>query len=276
MELVATPVIDSASSLVIGVTTPIVALEDQALDLAQELALPFISDPVDPGFTYLLVLTQDRLALHSADSAGPVYVDFTRGVLRHRRRFGGGRGQSLAKAVGLKGGNAPHVLDATAGLGRDGFILGCLGCRVQLLERSSILAALLRQGLQQAALDDEIGAWVKERLHLTRADSRVYMAALQPWQRPDVVYLDPMYPHRGKSALVKKEMRILRRLVGDDADADELLAAALRCARRRVVVKRPRLAPTLQGPKPDAMITAKNTRFDIYLNLANVQKQFDD
>lgn len=275
MEIAATTVLESATSsamamtvgMTVGVTTPMAALYAQASTLAEELALPFTRDPIDDGFTYLLVLTPDRLALHSrsADSMGPVYVDFTQGALRHRRRYGGGRGQPLAKAVGLKRGSNPNVLDATAGLGRDGFVLACLGCRVRLLERSPILAALLRQGLRHAAADKEIGVWIQQRLQLTCADSRMYMAALQANQRPEVVYLDPMYPHRSKTALVKKEMRLLRRLIGDDNDADQLLAAALQCARRRVTVKRPRLASTLEGPKPDATITAKNTRFDIYL-----------
>jgi len=83
-------------------------------------------------------------------------------------------------------------------------------------------------------------------------------------QRPEVVFLDPMYPHRQKSALVKKEMRLLRQLVGDDEDASDLLVTALARARRRVVVKRPRLAPTLTGPAPGFQIIAPNTRFDVY------------
>ena len=95
------------------------------------------------------------------------------------------------------------------------------------------------------------------------------MARLEQRKRPEVVYLDPMYPHRTRAALVKKEMRALRRIVGEDQDSPGLLAAALGCARRRVVVKRPRRAPTLAGPEPDARIEAPNTRFDIYSTLAN-------
>ncbi|MDP2105284.1 MAG: class I SAM-dependent methyltransferase, partial [Desulfobulbaceae bacterium] len=84
-------------------------------------------------------------------------------------------------------------------------------------------------------------------------------------QRPEVVYLDPMYPHRTKSALVKKEMRILRLLVGDDPDAPKLLAAALACARERVVVKRPIKAEPITGPTPSMAIIGKTGRFDVYL-----------
>lgn len=66
------------------------------------------------------------------------------------------------------------------------------------------------------------------------------MTTLSP--APDVVYLDPMYPHRQKSALVKKEMRVFQSLVGNDDDADSLLIPAMTIAKRRVVVKRPNYA----------------------------------
>jgi len=119
-------------------------------------------------------------------------------------------------------------------------------------------------GLRRAARDPDIGPLVMERLHLTEADGRDYLRKLEEEQRPDVVYLDPMYPHRRKTARVGKEMRLLRQLAGDDDDAPELLIAALAGARRRVVVKRPRRAPALVGPQPCFQIIAPNTRFDVY------------
>ena len=88
---------------------------------------------------------------------------------------------------------------------------------------------------------------------------------LETRQLPDVIYLDPMYPQRTKCALVKKEMRLLRAMVGEDLDAAILLAKARCFARRRVVVKRPRLAPKLGAMEPHAVIQSRNTRFDIYL-----------
>ena len=249
----------------IAVESP--ALLMAASELADELALPLAADSFAIPPTHLLVLTGLRLELRELgpDAPGPVYIDFIAGTAAHRRQFGGGRRQPLARAVGLKGGATPTVIDATAGLGQDAFVLASLGCRVRLVERSPIIAALLRDGLQRAARDAEIGPWVKERLSLCQADGREYLRGLSENQPPDVVYLDPMYPHRRKMALAGKEMRLLRRLVGDDHDASELLAAALACARRRVVVKRPRRAPALTGPSPDAQIIAPNTRFDLYL-----------
>jgi len=87
-------------------------------------------------------------------------------------------------------------------------------------------------------------------------------------QQPDVIYLDPMYPHREKSAAVKKEMRVFQSLVGEDLDADNLLEPALALAKYRVVVKRPSYAPPLNNKKPSTSIKMKKNRFDVYVNQA--------
>ena len=87
------------------------------------------------------------------------------------------------------------------------------------------------------------------------------MAGFDEEARPDTVYLDPMYPHTGKTALKNKEMRLFRLLVGEDTDAPRLLAAALQCAKNRVAVKRPKNAPPVGGIKPSATIPGKTTRF---------------
>ncbi|HRD67325.1 MAG TPA: class I SAM-dependent methyltransferase [Candidatus Competibacter sp.] len=257
----------NSSKTVVIVVASTAPVYQAAADLAAELALPLVADPVAIDCTHWLNLTPQRLELRERNLVGTarsIYVDFTQGPAAHRRRFGGGCNQPLARAIGLKGGTPLIVLDATAGLGRDAFVLACLGCTVYLLERSPIIAALLRDGLQRAAQDPEIGSLVAERLHLIAANGHDYLQNLPEEQRPDTIYLDPMYPHRQKSALVKKEMRLLRQLVGDDEDAPELLAAALTRARRRVVVKRPRLAPPLAGPPPGFRIVSPNTRFDVY------------
>lgn len=80
---------------------------------------------------FALVLTEERLELRKLDEPklGAVYVDFVEGAVAHRRKFGGGRGQSIAKAVGLKAGATPTVVDATAGLGRDAFVLASSAAR---------------------------------------------------------------------------------------------------------------------------------------------------
>ena len=241
------------------------ALQNRLQILARELHLPLVSSN-DQKHDFHLAINSGRLELHERGphAPGPVYVDFTTGSLAYRRRFGGGRNQPLARAVGLKGKANPSVLDVTAGLGRDAFVLASLGCRIHLVERSPIVAALLRDGIERALCDPDIGALVHERMLLSMADAQAVMRSLDNAERPDVVYLDPMYPVRCKSALVKKEMRLLRCIVGNDEDAPALLATALACARRRVVVKRPHTAVSLIGPRPAVHITTKNTRFDIY------------
>ena len=198
----------------------------------------------------------------AAGAPGPVRVDFVEGAMAHRRQFGGGSGQMIAKAVGIQPGVRPQLLDATAGLGRDAFVLASLGCEVTLIERQPIIAALLADGLGRAAQDLDI-APIVARMRLLTGDAIELMAN---WQEPppQVVHLDPMFPHRDKSALVKKEMRLFRPLVGDDDDAPKLLQAALQLASHRVVVKRPRKAPCIEGPKPGYCLEGKSSRYDIY------------
>lgn len=238
------------------------ALQPRAATLATRWGLPL--GEADPGETARLVLTPERLELRALASEGPVYVDFVGGAVAHRRRFGGGRGQEIAKAVGLKKGATPSVLDATAGLGRDAFVLASLGCAVTLIERSPVVAALLDDGLVRASGDVEV-APIAARMRLLCGNAAQIMQQWDEAARPDVVYLDPMYPHRHKSALVKKEMRLFREVVGEDPDADALLPAALAVARQRVVVKRPDYAEPMAGRAATMSISTKNHRFDVYV-----------
>lgn len=237
-------------------------LETQARALAAQLGLPLAGER---EAELLLLVTPARLELRevAANAAGPVYADFVAGRADYRRRHGGGRGQLLARAVGLKGGAFPTVIDATAGLGRDAFVLASLGAQVTLLERSVVVGALLADALRRAHADTEV-APIAARMTLLVGDAVVYLESLSV--RPEVVYLDPMYPHAGKRALQKKEMRLFRQLVGDDDNAPKLLEAARRAALGRVVVKRPAGAPFLAGAKPEGKLQSKNTRFDLYFS----------
>ncbi|AXF78549.1 16S rRNA (guanine(1516)-N(2))-methyltransferase RsmJ [Erwinia tracheiphila] len=218
----------------------------------------------DDNALMALVMTSTHLELRKRDEPrlGGIFVDFVEGAMAHRRRFGGGRGEAVAKAVGIKGSYLPEVVDATAGLGRDAFVLAALGCRVKMLERHPVVAALLDDGLQRGYQDADIGGWLREHLTLVHASSLAVLSEIS--NKPDVVYLDPMYPHRQKSALVKKEMRVFQTLVGADNDANGLLAPARQLAKKRVVVKRPDYAPPLAGIATQSAIVTKNHRFDIY------------
>src|SRR3990167_7522368 len=140
---------------------------------------------------------------------GAVRVDFVEGAVAHRRLFGGGTGQMIAKAVGVQPGVRPQVLDATAGLGRDAFVLASLGCAMTLIERQPLIAALLEDGLARARPRAEV-APIAAQMRLLQGNA---IELLSAWtdEAPQVIYLDPMFPHRDKSALVKKEMRLLDR-----------------------------------------------------------------
>jgi 16S rRNA (guanine1516-N2)-methyltransferase len=214
-----------------------------------------------------LVVDGNRLSLQQGGkkAPGPVSVDFVSGASAHRRKYGGGKGQSIAKAVGISSAYKPSVLDATAGLGRDAFVLATLGCQVTLIERHPVVYLLLKSGLQCAQGEEEI-ADIMARMQLLQGNS---IELLENWfdqgsVQPDVVYLDPMFPHSKASAEAKKEMKLFRSLVGADLDEDELWAQADQIARCRVVVKRPAKAPPLAGRAPSYVLAGKANRFDIY------------
>ena len=245
---------------------PIIRLESlspEFADAAQHLA-EVLSLPQTGEAAYALQLGQNGLQLQELgpEAAGPVRVDFVDGALAHRRQQGGGNGQMIAKAVGIQPGIRPSILDATAGLGRDAFVLAGLGCSLRLIERQPIIAALLADGLERGRLDPEIAA-IMQRMQLLQGNA-IELMLTWPNEAPQVIYLDPMFPERTKSSLVKKEMRVFRPLVGDDDDAPELLAAALQLATHRVVIKPPRKAPNIPGQTPAYVIEGKSSRFDIY------------
>ena len=213
-----------------------------------------------------LVQQASHLELRQLDEpkVGAVKVDFASDALTFRRLHGGGKKEAIAKAIGLKGKNSLNVLDATAGLGRDAFVLASLGCVVHMIERSPVVAALLQDGLERAASDCGLSAWLPANMHLYHGVA-TDLLAVWPHEKPDVVYLDPMFPHRKKNAAVKKEMRLFQQLLGPDEDADLLLEPALALAKNRVVVKRPSGAPFLANQKPHIEMLGKANRFDVYL-----------
>lgn len=238
-------------------------LRDRAAGLAEHLGVPLVALPAEPG-SLVLAVTADRLELREGGTrrSQPVLVDFVTDVTALRREGGGGSGRLIAKAIGYR--NKPLVVwDTTAGLGRDSLVMASLGCRVTAVERSPVLSALLADGLRRAASDPKVGAMFQQRMRLIEGDAREMLGRVAEDERPHVVYIDPMFPPRGKSALAKKEMRICRVLVGDDPDAGELLTAAMRAARLRVVVKRWLRVPPLRE-KPDVVYRGKTIRYDVY------------
>ncbi|SHK33203.1 class I SAM-dependent methyltransferase [Halomonas caseinilytica] len=245
-----------------------VAVESDA-DLAKRWALPLRVEAADAPLMLRVEAGRLVLAGDPGTYGHPLAVDFVAGRVAHRRRFGGGRGQLIARACGLGKGVTPSVVDATAGLGRDAFVLASLGAEVLLVERVAAIAALLEDGLARASADPDT-AEIAARMRLVHGDAGRDLARRveESGIAPQVIHLDPMFPHRTKSALVKKEMRLFRELAGDDADAPRLLEAALDVATHRVVVKRPRKAPPIAGPSPRHTLEGKTSRYDLYVHRA--------
>jgi len=244
-------------------------LVDAAQALAEKTQLDLISPTDIQQFDgYVLLLTPERLQIQKSgkDALGPVYVDFNAGKLAHRRQFRGK--EVLAKAVGIQKIPDIKIIDATAGLAEDAFVMAMLGAQVTLLERSKILAALVEDALLRGSESDLNE--ICQRMNLINADAVEYLQQLDESQKPDVIYLDPMFPHRKKSALVKKEMRVVRDLVGDDIDSVELFEIAMHKAKRRVVVKRPQSADVLANKQPTFVISSKSHRFDVYSTFKSV------
>jgi 16S rRNA (guanine1516-N2)-methyltransferase len=197
-------------------------------------------------------------------AATELKVDFVNGPVAHRLRFGGGRGQDIAKAMGLRGGKTPSIIDATAGLGRDSFLLASLGASVTMIERSEKMHALLQDGMQRAAREGGDLADIIGRMTLLNGDAK----DLLPNLTTDAILIDPMHPPRHNSALVKQELRQVRDIVGTDDDAIDLVRVALTCAKNRVVLKWPAKADPMQGLQECShQIRGKSTRYDVFMTL---------
>ena len=193
---------------------------------------------------------------------GALRCDFVGGSVQHRLRFGGGRGQDLLKAAGFKRGINPHIIDATAGLGRDAFLLASFGATVTMIERSADMHALLHDGMARALDAGGLTAEIINRMTLIHGDA----IQLLPRLSPEIVFVDPMHPPRNKSALVKAEMRQIRAIVGIDNDQTHLMQTALANASRRVVLKWPvKAAPMADIPPASHQIIGKSVRYDVFM-----------
>ncbi len=230
----------------------------RALDVAARLSIPLCEHVPDTA-RFVMQLDDDGLSIqpNQPDAPAPLRAEFVAGKAAWRR----GQGELIVKAVNIRGRASVTVLDATAGLGRDGFVLASHGFAVTLLERDPIVHALLADGIDRARAHDatrEIAASIS-----------LYQADLLSWEpasdeKPDVVYLDPMFPQRRKSAKIKKEMALLQDFLREPSDERMLLERARQLANTKVVVKRPLKAEPLAGRKPSSQLRGRSTRFDVY------------
>ena len=248
-------------------------LKENAMNFSKITGYPCVLEE-DINTALNLNFTSDFVELRDMEKNISIHIDFISGNLAHRQQFGGGRGQSIAKAMGLKQGvPPPTVIDATAGLAKDAYVLACLGCPITLLERSPVIVELIKDAIHRAEKDEHFQTILKTGFNVIAESSIEYLTTLleqkdavrRDVNYPDVIYLDPMYPHRKKSASVKKNMQILQKLLGQDDDTQELLDIALKIAKKRVVVKRPKGAENLTDFKPTYLVESKKTRYDVYI-----------
>lgn len=235
-------------------------LADQARRLAERLHLPLVASDLASA-RFVLHLSASGLSLRDTATPdfSPLQVDFTSGKTAYRR----GQSEMLVKAMGRH--RPLRVLDALAGLGRDAFVLASAGFEVSLLEQHPVIHALLEEGLAHGRAHPSTHAICHTMQLLAPGNALDYLPALRGSSAYDVIYLDPMYPQRAKSAAVKKDLRLLQQLLGAHSASSGLLDAALQVAQRRVVVKRPLKGQPLEHRTPSYVVKGRSTRFDVYL-----------
>ncbi len=211
----------------------------------------------------LLRFSPERAELMLPGCRKPFFLDFKSRELIWRALHSGRHSEAVCRAV-MGGMESPAVFDATAGLGRDSFVLQCAGARVTMFERNPVVWALLFDALRRAHGDQAFMASLPNGLPALAPLGE--LASRPELGRADSVYYDPMFPKRRKNALVRIEMRVLQALAGEDRDSDEVLPKLLCRAARRVVVKRPAGARSVfaGGAAPSGSADGGACRYDIY------------
>ena len=238
------------------------AVQSRAKSVADTLNLEFVAvtDDLDSGVALVIDTDRSWLQRLQRPRLGPVCIDFSAADMLYRRKSG--HNEPLGRATGVKGGKRPKVFDATAGLGRDAFVLADLGCSVVLSEQSAPLCFLLEQARELALMSaNEKVVEAASRMRVLWGDSRQQAA-----DGFDVIYIDPMFPERGKTAAVKKDLATVQALHAHSLaanDPEELLGWAMAQPVERVVIKRPVKAPVLGTVKPSHSIMGKTVRFDV-------------
>lgn len=224
--------------------------ESRIESIAEKYGFAIYSDTCPGQSRFTLEFVDGALKLNERGNIRyrPVYVRSNNTRHASRRTL-------LGRAIGRK---AKTVVDATAGLGGDTVLLARMGYTVLALERNPVVSALLEDGVARISAACN---WIS--IGHCYGDARVRLAGMI--ERPDAVYLDPMFPEgRKKSVKTARPLRILRELAGDDADAEELLSASLDSALKRVVVKRPHFAEPLRREGLTGQVSGKLVRYDIY------------
>lgn len=214
---------------------------------------------LEQGLDLTLEWINGQYWLHSDEfKERPIGVEIDRELERHAEFFKRASlvKELLARAIGVKGGLRPKVLDLTGGLLGDTLLFLSFGCEVTTLERHPIISFLIKSALANASHP------ALSRLTFVSSDALTY---LEQAQEVDVIYFDPMFEDPSEKALPKKKMRIFRNLIGPDQDAINVFEAARNLKPKRLVVKRPRLSVEIVSA-PSVKFEGKSTRYDVYFS----------
>ena len=230
--------------------------EEEGQKLSRHLDCELVKGSLPEKRGLYLRFGEDGLSLTDGDLT--VRGDFS--SLFRRIRPANLNGEKLVRAVRFKNEEEPPlVVDATAGMGEDAFLLAAAGCRVEMFEYNPVIAALVRDAMERAKDDPNLSPMV-QRMHLREEDSLKSLPNLQ--ETPDVVYLDPMFPQRQKSGLIKKKFQLLQQLEIPCSNEQELLDAARAAHPRKITVKRPAKGAFLAGIRPSYSLGGTSIRYD--------------
>jgi 16S rRNA (guanine1516-N2)-methyltransferase len=212
------------------------------------------SNPIKQGIIQKIDLSGSAPVL--IDSEGrKLSIDFLSNLQNYSKKKGTIKTELISRAMGA-GRSGTSILDLSAGLGIDAIFLSQLGYEVTALERNPLLYLALNTAQQELPADQ------KEKIKFEFASAKSFLENCE--KVFDVIYFDPMFPEKKKSALPRQEMVIFRNLIGSDDDANSVIQTAINLKKaKRIVVKRPIKAPLL-FEKPQGQIEGKLIRFDIY------------
>ena len=233
---------------------------EKAKNIAERLNIEIITNNKEK-FDILLSMDESGLALVSDNMK--LYGDFSKSIKRIKQN--NLQKEMLIHAVKIKGEKEKLIaIDATAGLGEDSILLAAYGYNVELYEKNPIISELLKDAMERAEkiseLKDIIG-----RMKVHNEDSIIAMQNLK--YKPDIILLDPMFPERTKSALIKKKFQILHKIENPCSDENEMLSSAIKANPKKLVIKRPLKGEYLAGVKPDYSLKGSSIRYDCIINL---------
>lgn len=229
-------------------------IPDFLKDISNIYCIPFANNKKQMG----LVWKDNKLMLSCHEFPKDIFFDFEMYWKYHQKQNYSLKKEPLAKALRLKDKKKPFIWDISCGTGKDSILLLSFGMKVKAFERSKIIGVLLLDALRRVQ-DPYLVDVLEEHFSLEIADPRYFPEE----QKPDIIYFDPMYPEKKKTSLPRKEMRVLRKLVGNDDDAKDVFLWARGKALKKVIVKRPIHAPAIIE-NPLHSFKGKSTRYDMW------------